>query len=59
MVRSEAEIRAELERAKALVIKHRNARRFIEAALGAVSVAALVWTLGESEDPRHRVKIKI
>lgn len=56
-MRSENEIRAEIEYQKRIVLEHRAARRFLDAAWGAIVVAALAWVLNESKSPTHRVKI--
>jgi hypothetical protein len=53
-MRTEAEIRAEIERWKRIV---QNRPRSVDAAAAAIMVATLTWALGQTPSPATRVKL--
>jgi hypothetical protein len=56
-MKTEAEIRKELEYQHKLVETIYSSRRYLDAAWGAIIVASLAWVLNENKSPSNRVKI--
>lgn len=53
-MRTEAEVKAQVERARRVLAEHRAANRWADAAIAAVHLNVLSWVLGATSDPTHR-----
>lgn len=56
-MRTEAELRAQMERFRKQALEYRHERQRPEAAMCAVIVGVLAYALGETSSPTARVKL--
>lgn len=52
-MRTEAEVRAEIAKWRAIAEEHRKAHRQVDAAYCVLLIAGLAWVLKESDSPAH------
>jgi hypothetical protein len=57
-MRTEAEVKEALEKAKRSAKAHSEAKRPVDAAMASLMVSNFSWVLGKIDSPMHRVKIR-
>lgn len=57
-MRSDNDIRVEINRQKKRIEAFRTLNQRIDAAAAAIIVSTLTWVIGDSEDPCRRTKIR-